>query len=102
MRFKAIIDLLEKKLGVKLKVLERNECELFVFNYEDTVILVGCSEGSYTEWKYCKIIASEKLGTSKWSCLMLEYNPWGYYCFGKSIDEVTSKILNKLNYVVQS
>lgn len=101
MCFEALFNLLEQKLNVKLKLLESNECKLYVFKYEDNVILIGCSKGYHTKWKYCKVVPSEKLGTGEWSCLNLEYNPWGYYCFGKDDNEIILKLFNKLSSILK-
>lgn len=96
----ALEDALKRLGAMKVKKIRQRECVLLAAEIGSEIYLISIAKGGMTNNYVGKIVPSVKL--SDWTCIGLEYSPYGLYVLADSVDSLVGKVISKLQLLMSS
>lgn len=86
--------------ATKVKSIKERDCVLLVVEVGNDVFLLSLSKGRFTGSYVIKLAPSDKVGG--WSCIDVEYSPYGLYVLGSEEDEVLGRVITKFKMLLSA
>lgn len=84
----------------KVKSIKERNCTLLIVEVGNEVFIVSLSKGGFTGSYVVKLVPSDKVGG--WSCIDVEYSPYGLYALGSNEDELLSRVITKFKALLSA
>lgn len=84
-----------RELGAtRVKSLRERDCTLLVGEFSNEVFIISVSRGRFTGNYVVKVVPASRV--SEWSCIDVEYSPYGLYVLGSDVDDIVGRVSVKL------